>query len=139
MTSFTSNESERLAAVHRYDVLDTPPDGTFDRITALAARLFQVPISIVSIVDSDRIWFKSHHGLEADQTDREPGLCASAILQDDPWLVNDARVDTLTNPLVAGEMGFGFYAGVPLTTHDGYNLGTLCIIDHDPRASRSRR
>jgi len=130
-----SNESERLAAVHRYDVLDTPPDGAFDRITALAARLFQVPISIVSIVDSDRIWFKSHHGLEADQTDREPGLCASAILQDDPWLVNDARVDprTLVNPLVAGELGFGFYAGVPLTTHDGYNLGMLCIIDHDPR------
>ena len=131
-----SNESERLAAVHRYDVLDTPPDGAFDRITALAARLFQVPISVVSIVDSDRIWFKSHHGLEADQTDREPGLCASAILQDGPWLVNDARLDprTLTNPLVAGEMGLGFFAGVPLTTHDGYNLGTLCIIDLEPRS-----
>lgn len=131
-----SNESERLAAVHRYDVLDTPPDGAFDRITALAARLFEVPISIVSIVDSDRIWFKSHHGLEVDQIDREPGLCASAILQDGPWLVNDARLDprTLTNSLVAGEMGLGFFAGVPLTTHDGYNLGTLCIIDLEPRS-----
>jgi len=129
------NERERLAAVQRYDVLDTPPDGAFDRITTLAARLLKVPVAIVSIVDADRIWFKSHHGLDVDQVDREPGLCASAILQDGPWLVNDAQVDprTLANPLVAGEMGVGFYAGVPLTTHDGYNLGTLCVLDLQPR------
>ncbi|HYO30554.1 MAG TPA: GAF domain-containing SpoIIE family protein phosphatase, partial [Thermomicrobiales bacterium] len=129
------DELERLAAVHRYDVLDTPPDGAFDRITALAARLLKVPVAIVSIVDADRIWFKSHHGLDVDQIDREPGLCASAILHDGPWLVNDARVDarTLANPLVAGEMGVGFYAGVPLTTHDGYSLGTLCVLDLQPR------
>jgi sigma-B regulation protein RsbU (phosphoserine phosphatase) len=128
-------ELERLAAVQRYDVLDTPPDGAFDRITALAARLLKMPVAIVSIVDADRIWFKSHHGLDVDQIDREPGLCASAILHDGPWLVNDARVDprTLANPLVAGEMGVGFYAGVPLTTHDGYNLGTLCVLDLQPR------
>lgn len=129
------NELERLAAVQRYDVLDTPPDGAFDRITALAARLLKMPVAIVSIVDTDRIWFKSHHGLGVDQIDREPGLCASAILHDGPWLVNDARVDprTLANPLVAGEMGVGFYAGVPLTTHDGYSLGTLCVLDLQPR------
>jgi sigma-B regulation protein RsbU (phosphoserine phosphatase) len=128
-------EAERLAAVRRYHVLDTPPDGAFERITALAARLFGVPIAIVSIVDADRIWFKSHHGLDVDQIGREPGLCASAVLQDGPWLVNDARNDprTLANPLVAGEMGLRFYAGVPLTTHDGYNLGTLCVIDQQPR------
>ena len=84
-------EAERLDAVRRYDILDTPPDGAFDRITALAARLFRVPIAIVSIVDTDRIWFKSHHGLEAGQIEREPGLCASAILQRDPWLIDDAR------------------------------------------------
>jgi sigma-B regulation protein RsbU (phosphoserine phosphatase) len=130
-----TDEAQRLAAVRRYQVLDTPPDGAFERITALAARLFQVPISIVSIVDSDRIWFKSHHGLDVDQIDREPGLCASAVLQGEPWLVNDARTDprTLANPLVAGDLGLQFYAGVPLTTHDGYNLGTLCIIDQQPR------
>jgi sigma-B regulation protein RsbU (phosphoserine phosphatase) len=130
-----ANEAERLAAVRRYDVLDTPPDGAFERITALAARLLDVPISIVSIVDTDRIWFKSHHGLDVEQIDREPGLCASAILQDGPWLVADAKADprTLANPLVAGEFGLGFYAGVPLTTHDGYNLGTLCVIDLGPR------
>ena len=130
-----TDEARRLAAVRRYEVLDTPPDGAFERITSLAARLFDVPISIVSIVDADRIWFKSHHGLDAEQIDREPGLCASAVLQSEPWLVSDARNDprTLANPLVAGELGLQFYAGVPLTTQDGYNLGTLCIIDQQPR------
>jgi sigma-B regulation protein RsbU (phosphoserine phosphatase) len=128
-------EAARIAAVRRYDILDTPPDGTFDRLTALAARFFDVPISIVSIVDSDRIWFKSHHGLAAAEIGREPGLCASAILQKAPWVVENARLDprTLANPLVAGEFGLGFYAGVPLTTSDGHNLGTFCIIDQEPR------
>lgn len=128
-------EAARLAAVRRYDVLDSPPDGAFDRITALAARLLDVPISVVSIVDTDRIWFKSHHGLDAEEIGRDPGLCASAILQDGPWLVSDAATDprTLANPLVAGELGLRFYAGVPLTTHDGHNLGTLCVIDTEPR------
>ncbi|MDQ3946524.1 MAG: SpoIIE family protein phosphatase [Actinomycetota bacterium] len=130
-----ANEVERLAAVRRYDILDTPPDGAFDRITALAARILRVPISIVSIVDTDRVWFKSHHGLEVDQINRDPGLCASAILQDEPWLVADASVDprTLANPLVAGEFGLRFYAGAPLTTHDGFNLGTLCVLDRQPQ------
>jgi sigma-B regulation protein RsbU (phosphoserine phosphatase) len=130
------DEAERLAAVRRYDVLDTPPDGAFDRIASLAARVFDVPIAIVSVVDTDRIWFKSHIGLpDVVQIDREPGLCASAILQDDPWVVTDAGSDprTLSNPLVAGEFGLRFYAGAPLTTHDGYNLGTLCVIDREPR------
>lgn len=133
--STVTDEAQRLAAVRRYEVLDTPPDGAFERITSLAARLFDVPISIVSIVDADRIWFKSHHGVDAEQVDRDPGLCASAVLQGGPWLVNDARNDprTLANPLVAGELGLQFYAGVPLTTHDGFNLGTLCIIDQQPR------
>jgi signal transduction histidine kinase len=129
------NERERLEAVRRYEILDTPPDGAFDRITALAARIFDVPISIVSIVDSDRIWFKSHHGIDVTEVGRDPGLCASAILQYEPWLVTDAEVDprTLTNPLVVGELGLRFYAGVPLTTRDGYNLGTLNVIDSEPR------
>ncbi len=129
------DEEQRLAAIARYDILDTPADGTFDRITALAARLFDVPIAIVSVVDHDRIWFKSHHGLAVDQIGREPGLCASAILHDGPWVVNDAPQDprALANPLVAGEFGLKFYAGVPLRTADGHNLGTLCILDLQPR------
>jgi sigma-B regulation protein RsbU (phosphoserine phosphatase) len=131
----SADERERMAAVRRYDILDTPPDGTFDRIAALAAQLLDVPIAIVSVVDTDRIWFKSHHGLDVSEIDRQPGLCASAILGSEPWIVTDARTDprTLANPLVAGEFGLRFYAGAPLTTHDGFNLGTLCVIDREPR------
>jgi len=130
------NEQERLAALRRYDVLDTPPDGAFDRITRLASKLLDMPISIVSLVDHDRIWFKSTAGLDGvDEIDRVPGLCASAILSDEAWVVENAKIDprTLANPLVAGEFGLRFYAGSPLRTHDGYNLGTLCVIDREPR------
>ncbi|MBW4653343.1 MAG: GAF domain-containing protein [Kaiparowitsia implicata GSE-PSE-MK54-09C] len=129
-------EAARLAAVRRYDILDTPPDGSFDRITALAANLFNVPISIISLVDTDRVWFKSHHGLEGvQQIGKEPGLCASAIVQDQVWVLENAATDvrSLANPLVAGDFGLRFYAGVPLTTADGFNLGTLCVIDRQPR------
>jgi sigma-B regulation protein RsbU (phosphoserine phosphatase) len=131
-----ANEEQRMRAVRRYDILDTPPDGAFDRIAELAAELLGVPIAIVSIVDTDRIWFKSHHGLDGvSQIDRDPGLCASAILHETPWVVTDAAHDprTLANPLVAGEFGLRFYVGVPLTTQDGYNLGTLCVLAKEPR------
>lgn len=129
------NESDRLAAIRRYDILDTPPDGAFDRITAIAARLLDMPIAIISIVDHDRIWFKSHHGIGAAQIGRDPGLCASAILRDAPSIIPDAKRDlhALANPLVAGEFGLRFYAGVPLRTPDGFKLGTLCVIDKEPR------
>jgi len=130
-----NTEALRLAAVRRYDILDTPADGSFDRITAIAANLFSAPISIISLVDHDRIWFKSHHGLEVEQVERSPGLCASAIFHSQPWLLTDAKTDirSLTNPLVAGDFGLRFYLGIPLRTHDGFNLGTLCVIDHTPR------
>lgn len=131
----TAVEVERLGAVRRYDILDTPPDGAFDRITELAAGLFGVPISIVSIVDTDRIWFKSHHGVEAEEIPRDPGLCSSAILADDIYVVEDALTDprTLANPLVAGALGLRFYAAQPLVTAEGHRLGTLCLIDRKPR------
>lgn len=130
-----SDEVQRLAAVRRYDILDTPPDGSFDRIAAIAAKIFSAPIAIISLVDEDRIWFKSHHGSDTEQIGRDPGLCASAILHTEPWIVTDARHDirALANPLVAGEFGLRFYAGVPLRTSDGFNLGTLCVIDREPR------
>lgn len=129
------NEDLRMQAVGRYEILDTPPDGAFDRITSLAARIFDVPISTITIVDHDRIWFKSKFGLDADQIGRDPGLCASAIIDDEPWIVNDASSDprTLENPLVRGELGLRFYAGAPLRTGDGHNLGTINIIDRVPR------
>lgn len=134
MTALTT-EAGRMAAVHRYEILDTPPDGTFDRIAELAARLLRVPTAIVSVVDTDRIWFKAHHGLDVCETGRDPGLCASAIMSYDPWVITDAATDprALANPLVAGEFGLRFYAGAPLTTPDGWNLGTLCVIDKEPR------
>jgi two-component sensor histidine kinase len=128
-------EHERLDAVRRYDILDTARDGSFDRITAIAARALRVPIALISIVDHHRIWFKSRHGLEIEQVGRDLGLCASCILQDNPWIVSDARTDVraLANPLVAGAVGIQFYVGVPLRTHDGFNLGTLCVLDFVPR------
>jgi two-component sensor histidine kinase len=129
------DEEQRLAAVRRYDILDTPPEGAFDGIAAVAAKIFDVPIAIISLVDEDRIWFKSHHGLDVAQVGRDPGLCASAILQIDPWIVTDAEHDVraLANPLVTGEFGLRFYAAALLRTSDGFNLGTLCVIDRQPR------
>jgi hypothetical protein len=86
-------ENERLAAVRRYDILNALPDRAFDRITALAARLLNAPIAIVSIVDHDRIWFKSRHGIGIEYVERDLGLCASCVLQESPWLISDARSD----------------------------------------------
>lgn len=131
---FLPKEERRISALRKYEILDTPPDGSFDALTALAAKVFNVPIAIVSLVDTDRIWFKSHHGLEIEQIDRNPGLCASAILSDDVYLVEDAKRDPrcLANPLVAGEFGLQFYAAAPLQTVDG-NIGTFCILDKRQR------
>jgi len=130
-----ADEEQRLEAVRRYAVLDTPPDRVFDRIATLAARIFHTPIASVTIVDEDRIWFRARHGLGVMETDRVPGLCASAILKDGPTVVTDASIDpsTISNPLVAGGMGVRFYAAAPLITSDGYRLGTLNVIDHKPR------
>jgi GAF domain-containing protein len=129
------HEAARIAALRRYEILDTPPDGNFNGITSLAAKLLKVPIALTTLVDTDRIWFASKHGLDIDQIGRDPGLCASAILNGEPYVVNDAAFDprTLANPLVAGEFGLRFYAAVPLRTHDHFNLGTLCVIDKEPR------
>jgi DNA-binding CsgD family transcriptional regulator len=93
------------------------------------------PIAIVSIVDADRIWFKSHHGVEATEVARDPGLCASAILENRPWVIEDAAIDprALTNPLVAGQLGLRAYAGAQLVTREGHNLGMMCVLDRRPR------
>jgi len=140
VASADNKEAVRLEALRRYDILDTPPDGSFDHVAAVAARLFDVPIAIVSLVDEDRIWFKARHGVDVEEIGRAPGLCASAILQDDPYVLTDASCDprSLANPLVAGEFGLRFYAAAPLRTNDGHNLGTLCVIDRKPRAVSER-
>jgi len=129
------DEPERLEALRRYRILDTPPEVAFDHIAEVAAALFRVPMAMISLVDHGRIWFKSHHGIETQQTRREAGLCASAILAPDVYHIRDAIHDTRAqaNPLVAGPFGLRFYAAAPLRTHDEFNLGALCIADRVPR------
>jgi PAS domain S-box-containing protein len=132
-----ANETERLAALHRYNILDTPPEVAFDRITALAARLFNLPIALVSLVDESRAWFKSCIGFDAREVPRDATLCSFAVLMDEPLIVPDTRTDDrfACNPFVQSEPGVRFYAGAPLLSRDGFNLGTLCLLDgqpHDP-------
>ncbi len=130
-----ATEAKRLETLYHYEILDTPSSGEFDEITSLAAKIFNVPIAIITMVDTDRIWFKSSYGIDVEQIPRDPGLCSSAILSDDIYIVEDARADprTLSNPLVAGSLGLQFYAAAPLRTESGYKLGTICIIDKQPR------
>ena len=129
-----ASEINRLANLYKYEILDTT-DGDFDEILSLAAKIFNVPVAIITLVDNDRIWFKSSYGLEIEQIPRDPGLCSSAIMSDEIYIVEDARADprTLVNPLVAGSMGLQFYAAAPLKSLNGFKLGTFCIIDKNPR------
>ncbi len=130
-----SNEMARLEALARYRVLDTPPEGSFERITALAARLFEVPIALVTLLDQDRVWFKSCFGVEAAGVERDGAFCAHTILQDNVFVVPDAAEDSRfsQSPVVVNAPFARFYAGAPLTTADGFRLGSLCLIDQVPR------
>ena len=130
------SEVARIKNLKRYEILDTPPDGSYDRIVAIASKMFNMPIALITLVDENRIWFKAKHGLtDVNEIPREPGLCASAILTDEVYLVENAIEDvrTLSNPLVQGEFGLRFYAGAPLQTRGGHNIGNLCVIDKKPR------
>lgn len=132
----TAAEASRLAAVRRYEILDTPRDVAFDRVAGLAARIFDVPIAGVTIVDEDRVWFKALHGLDGvGEIARDPGLCASVVLQSGPYVVTDAARDprTWNNPLVRGELGVRFYAAAPIVTPDGHRIGTVSVIGRQPR------
>ncbi len=130
-----AREEARLAAVRRYGILDTVPDGAFDHVTELAAGMLRVPVALISVVDRDRIWFASKRGTEVEEVPRDSGPCASAIGQDDVWVIEDAQADprAANDPLAVGGAEFQFYAGAPLRTRDGYNLGTLCVMDVEPR------
>jgi diguanylate cyclase (GGDEF)-like protein/PAS domain S-box-containing protein len=129
------NEHQRLAALRGYMLLDSLPEPEFDRITALAAKLFDVPIALVTLIDADRQWFKSCVGLEAGETSRDDAFCAHALFDTAPLVVEDAQKDVrfAYNPYVLGEPHVRFYAGAPLLTREGYALGTLCVIDREPR------
>lgn len=136
-----SPEAARLLELHALDILDTPPEAIFDRLTALAALAFEVPVALVSLVDADRQWFKSCHGLGLRQTGREVAFCDYAIRRPEVLVVPDARFDIrfCANPLVTGEPGIRFYAGAPLNMPGGARIGTLCLIDFAPRSGLSRR
>ncbi len=131
----TSDEAARLATLQALKVLDTPPEERFDRFTRLARRMFGVPIALVSLVDADRQWFKSRQGLEASETPREISFCGHAIHGSDVMVVPDAERDErfADNPLVTHDPSIRFYAGYPLSAPDGRKIGTVCIIDREPR------
>ena len=131
----TTDEERRLQVLIDLDLLDSAPDERFDRITRLAARLFDVPTALVSLVDADRQWFKSRVGMPLSETPRSLSFCAHAIQQDDVMVIRDACQDErfATNPMVLGDAGVRFYAGSPIEIGDGVRIGTLCIVDRVPR------
>ncbi len=128
-------EGERLAALSRYNVLDTPSEKDFDDLAVLASRICGAPMALMSLVDADRQWFKARVGVEITQTPRELAFCEHALSRTDPLIVPDAAADERfsTNPLVTGPPHIRFYAGAPLITPDGHALGTLCVLDSVPR------
>ncbi|OOG56325.1 GAF domain-containing sensor histidine kinase [Rhodanobacter sp. C03] len=133
-----TSETLRLDALYAYGILDTPPEAGFDDITRLAALICEAPIALISLVDRNRQWFKSELGLGASETPIGSSICAHAILQSDVFVVPDTLQDTrfLDNPLVTGDPHLRFYAGASLRTPDGLPLGTVCVLDRQPRQLR---
>ncbi|MGB3615893.1 MAG: GAF domain-containing protein [Elainellaceae cyanobacterium] len=130
-----TQEAARLEALREYKILDTPPEKGYDDVTALAAFICDAPIALITLVDGDRQWFKSKVGLDVDETSRDVSFCAHAILSDETMVIQDALQDDrfTDNPFVTCVSGIRFYAGVPLMTPRGYLIGTLCVVDREPR------
>ncbi|MEM6259483.1 MAG: ATP-binding protein [Planctomycetota bacterium] len=129
------DEASRLETLISCRALDTEPEERFDDLTALASRLCQTPAALVSLVDEDRQWFKSRYGMDAEQTPRDQAFCSYAILQEEPIIIRDATKDprVADSPLVVGEPGIRYYAGVPLRLSNNAAVGTLCVFDTRPR------
>jgi diguanylate cyclase (GGDEF)-like protein len=133
--AFPADDDERLRHLADLAILDTPPEAQFDRIVRLAKKMFDVPIALVSLVDANRQWFKACIGLPVRETGRDISFCGHAILGEDVFVIEDARADPrfADNPLVTGTPFIRFYAGQPLRVAGGHKIGTLCVIDTDPR------
>ncbi len=134
-TTSSTAEVARLAALNRYAILDSEPEQSFDDLVILAAHICQVPMAMLSLVDDHRQWFKSKLGVQVKETSRDSSICAHAIQQHDLFIVPDTLQDDRfrESPLVTGEPHVRFYAGAPLINEDGYALGTLCVLDREPR------
>jgi eukaryotic-like serine/threonine-protein kinase len=133
--TLSTEEERRMALVRRYNILDTPPDDAFDRISHLARRLLDVPIALVAILDADREWFKSRAGIEIEEIDRDVALCAITVQTRQPLVIEDVQVDETfkKNPMVAADPSLHAFLAVPLLTSDGHALGTLCVFDRRVR------
>jgi len=138
-SSSVAREDERLAALDRYDVLDTPPEEAFDRITRMTRQIFGVPIATITFLDAHRQWFKSQQGLHAKETCRADAFCNLAIQLDEPLIISDTWRDErfMGNPFVEGAPHLRFYAGAQLRDPDGHVIGTICAMDTKPRAFNS--
>lgn len=130
------NEQARIDALRTINMLDTPAEERFDRVTRLAKRVFNISISLVSLIDTNRQWFKSMQGLAVNETSRDISFCGHAILGEGAFYIENALEDPrfAKNPLVLGPPNIRFYAGIPLTVADGIRVGTLCLIDDKPRS-----
>jgi GAF domain-containing protein len=130
-----STEAARLAALDRYAILDTDPEQSFDDLVILASYICKTPIALLSLLDDHRQWFKSTVGVQVRETPLEMSICAHAIKQEDLFIVPDTLQDARfrENPMVVGEPHIRFYAGAPLINEDGFALGTLCVLDRQPR------
>lgn len=133
--SLPLDETQRLKSLHSLKILETPGEARYDRLTRMARRVFGVEICLVSLVDKHRQWFKSRQGLDACETSREISFCGHAILDKEPFIVSDTHEDErfVDNPLVTGPPNIRFYAGCPIHSPEGFRIGTLCIIDSQPK------